>query len=582
MNVKQTFWQLMDKYHIDIPIIQRDYAQGRQDSKAEQIRVGFIQSLYHTVIDSTESQDLDFIYGSVQHDVLTLLDGQQRLTTLFLLHWYVAAGTNNLDNATYKLSRFNYKTRVSSREFVASLLSFGSDLDITECNGKISEAIIDAHWFFSVWRNDPTVQSMLTMLDEIHRVFYSALSGGKALWEKLVSEDNPPITFHFLEMKEFALTDELYIKMNARGRPLTEFENFKAWLQSYVDRNQNIRLTADFWELMDKNWTDVFWKLRAKGEYEVDNLFLSCFKSVALVNSALRMNSSQKQLETADDSWVIACRDNTFIPTQYYEDRYCFEDATLNLLGELLSLAHQLQLSEAGTVGAQVGKQCHSLFEGVLTKRTHQEQARFSALYLFVKKVSEDKHQVVGWDDVLLKELSDWLGLTTRLCLNVAYDITMNYVSSTHVLNGLMDKIDANNVLGSVACLESSDMRFFNENQRSEEILKAKLIVESPSWRERFVEYENHDYFFHQIGFLIQGAKQPDGRYDQHRFDTLASKASVLFDKKLLETPDFLLQRALLATGMYLVKPSHSNHSFCRSVTGNARYRYENWRRLFN
>ena len=38
------------------------------------------------------------------------------------------------------------------------------------------------------------------------------------------------ITFDYIDIKsdEFKLTDELYKKMNSRGKPLTSFENFKA------------------------------------------------------------------------------------------------------------------------------------------------------------------------------------------------------------------------------------------------------------------------------------------------------------------------------------------------------------------
>ncbi|CAH0529890.1 DUF262 domain-containing protein [Vibrio hippocampi] len=581
MSVKQTFWQLLDKYQIEIPIIQRDYAQGRNDSKAKQIREGFVKSLHSVVTDTNNSQDLDFIYGSVHNDTLTLLDGQQRLTTLFLLHWYIAAGCGCLANAEVKLQRFSYKTRVSSREFVDSLLLFGSEIDILNCEDTLSSAIIDSHWFFSVWRNDPTVQSMLTMLDEIHRVFIYELAGGKALWELLTSETNPPITFHFLEMKEFSLTDELYIKMNARGRPLTEFENFKAWLQSYVEERTDLQLTEGFWALMDKEWTDVFWKLRDSGEYEIDNLFLSCFKSVAQLNSALLLKPSQGNLESLDNVWLLACRDNAFIPTQAYKERHCFEGQTLNKIGMLLSLCHQLQLAPADSKLAKVWQQCHSIFVGVLRDRSLQNQARFSALYLFVQKVFEQDLVESSWSDELIDELSDWLSVTMRLSVNITYDITMNYVSSSHALNRIIESVEVTNVLASIATLDSSEWRFFNENQRSEEILKASLIVQDNAWRERFAKYENHRYFYHQIGFLLLGAKQEDGSYDADRFEELARKAAVLFED-YLETPDFLMQRALLTTGLYLVKPSHRNHSFCRNITGNARARYENWRRVFN
>ena len=40
--------------------------------------------------ESGETIKLDFIYGATHSGVMTPLDGQQRLTTLWLLHWFVA------------------------------------------------------------------------------------------------------------------------------------------------------------------------------------------------------------------------------------------------------------------------------------------------------------------------------------------------------------------------------------------------------------------------------------------------------------------------------------------------------------
>lgn len=60
------------------------------------------------------------------------LDGQQRLTTLFLLHWYLAQITPDQDlcdrllTALHRadgLARFTYETRSSSREFCDLLIS---------------------------------------------------------------------------------------------------------------------------------------------------------------------------------------------------------------------------------------------------------------------------------------------------------------------------------------------------------------------------------------------------------------------------------------------------------------------------
>lgn len=80
------FIELLSKFDkIEIPIIQRDYAQGR-DGK-EELRNNFLEALYNAVTTNNDIE-LDFVYGDVIQKVLRPLDGQQRLTTLFLLHWY--------------------------------------------------------------------------------------------------------------------------------------------------------------------------------------------------------------------------------------------------------------------------------------------------------------------------------------------------------------------------------------------------------------------------------------------------------------------------------------------------------------
>lgn len=88
---------------IVIPMIQRDYAQGRANGEIKRIRDDFPEALYKAVADDNLITS-DFVYGDIQKDdnnrnVMTPLDGQQRLTTLFLLHWYAAkhGGINDKD-----------------------------------------------------------------------------------------------------------------------------------------------------------------------------------------------------------------------------------------------------------------------------------------------------------------------------------------------------------------------------------------------------------------------------------------------------------------------------------------------------
>ena len=117
---------------IVIPIIQRDYAQGRKDSDVRRIRLRFLDSLKNAIANKPIT--LDFVYGDIDaNGVMTPLDGQQRLTTLFLLHWY-AAKSENISKEEYGfLSNFSYETRYSARDFCDLIVNFS--LAVYHCRG---------------------------------------------------------------------------------------------------------------------------------------------------------------------------------------------------------------------------------------------------------------------------------------------------------------------------------------------------------------------------------------------------------------------------------------------------------------
>lgn len=78
-----SFWELLNENSIKVPIIQRDYAQGRPEQSP--LRVRFLASL-KTALDTPQELTLDFVFGSVENGEFKPIDGQQRLTTLWLLH----------------------------------------------------------------------------------------------------------------------------------------------------------------------------------------------------------------------------------------------------------------------------------------------------------------------------------------------------------------------------------------------------------------------------------------------------------------------------------------------------------------
>lgn len=245
-----SLWQLFTDYKVEIPILQRDYAQGRVTGKVPQVRKRFLDRLCTALYEDSHPLELDFVYGYASQDMLFIpLDGQQRITTLFLLHWFLAVKEGQLDEVTTgKLRRFTYQTRHSSSVFCEKLAGFRPKLT----DRKLKEILTDESWFFSGWEDDPTVNGMLTMLNDIQEKF----GEGAPVWH-LLTGDTPKIVFHLLPMGELGLPDELYIKMNSRGKELTAFEYFKSRFSELLPADK----VVEFNTKIDQKWSDLFWNL---------------------------------------------------------------------------------------------------------------------------------------------------------------------------------------------------------------------------------------------------------------------------------------------------------------------------------
>lgn len=247
---------------IEIPLIQRDYAQGRDMPKVEDIRRRFVGALKKALINN-EPITLDFVYGEIDNNrTLIPLDGQQRLTTLFLLHWYIARREGVSEDKLAFLTKFSYATRYSAREFCKRLVSPDYQPDFNRF--RLSDEITDQNWMPLDWENDSTISAMLRMIDYIHVMFNNSCNN---LWPRL---EAGCISFYFLPIKQLGATDDLYIKMNSRGKPLTEFENVKAeWEASIRAISPSIMPQQDAEQLqhrieqkMDLDWTDLLWPYR--------------------------------------------------------------------------------------------------------------------------------------------------------------------------------------------------------------------------------------------------------------------------------------------------------------------------------
>ncbi len=558
-----SFKSLLAEYHLLIPIIQRDYAQGRDGSRTEQIRREIVADLKNALISDRDTPPLDLglVYGSLnEKKQLILIDGQQRLTTLYLLHWYLAqraALHQPIDCGL--LNKFTYETRVSSREFCAALVQPEHALNI---DIRPSEAIMDASWADHTWSYDPTVKSMLTMLDEIHLQFSDL--GHLQLWERLNS-DALAVKFQFLDMKKFSLNEDLYIKMNARGCPLTDFEKIKAWIE-YQAKKQNFNIELSDWNrAIDKEWTDLFWLWSSQDPVKMDSQFLSFLKNTALNFALLKIKPSELALQLPESKISANELINKVKSADYLANDYLvllFTEGTLNECFKLLNILSNLGIGQlkqdlSGCDFEFSKTKYHSdpspAFLADITSETPSAKNRllFHALAVFLK----ERKDSYNTDDLL-----QWMRIWRNLCSN-SPNLANNEVFTRAIKSISSLSAACAHPLQTFAADPERGIPGFSGYQITEEIRKARLMASNPQWITPLQTAENHDYFEGQITFLLE---MSNDNFDQ--FSGFSNAAIALFTEDHVQNDDDArFQRALLTKGDYFFHEPNKDVGYFKS-----------------
>ena len=246
MNNINNIKELLKEEELIIPEIQRDYVWGDNELVIKR----FINNIKN--MKDNEELDIGFFYSyKIYENFNALIDGQQRITTLILLSWYVG-----VDNT--KLNNFKFKVRENSNNFLEKLLEQKSD-EIPAIDGKkISDKIKNSIWYKRIWDNDPTVKSILNALDIIDK----ELDNEKENIKNKI--DN--IKFSCIEAGDRRLETE-YILLNKRGINLTNSEQLKAILTEDIE-NKN-----EWLEKWEKDWQDILWECKGNDIYNTDKIW---------------------------------------------------------------------------------------------------------------------------------------------------------------------------------------------------------------------------------------------------------------------------------------------------------------------
>lgn len=270
-NNSSYFKKLINDYIIYVPEFQRNYLQG--DDSKESIkdkRDRLLKDIFECIESQSKSIDLGFIYGRVEQSYKGKLfypyDGQQRLTTLYFLYLLIYFKYKKYDEINSIKEKLSYQTRISTNRFIESFLSWILDSkerdniynDFWNKDGKdLKGFIMSQDWFMMTeWNYDVSIINMLSIIVEIsERVKY--LGDITNIVNFIDKDENNPFQFDFIYVDDISKSDDLYIKINARGKALSPFENLKSDIDEYWSNEDKTKLDAEWteyvWNQLDEN-----------------------------------------------------------------------------------------------------------------------------------------------------------------------------------------------------------------------------------------------------------------------------------------------------------------------------------------
>lgn len=536
---------------VEIPMIQRDYAQGRvkeykgNDTIINDTGSKFLKSIFYALKDNAE-MELEFIYGSVEERPIQKshekeyayipLDGQQRLTTLFLLYWYLGMRELSIETEDWKahlglLKKFTYLTRTSSRIFCECICDYEKMESISLGDKKPSLLIENCPWYYKEYKKDPTVKAMLAMMDHIDMLYNIENSEGVEYLPRLEN-----LKFYAFPLNKYKLTEDLYIKMNARGKQLSGYENFKAdlinWMKSKTNpdrsrfnqdvtyRGREMKYYMAFAQKMDNEWTDIFWDAIKDNEDTessldgkvVDNMFMRFFIRFFFNQRILHL---QKTTDLPDE--VIS---NDEIVKYFYGDN-----------GNDFSVVYNNNDFEdkyKKCLSFEVIRKIEAFFDGIIGKLNIINREFLPLWQRGTKSKDESFYaQKISWQGRIVFQATlnyftqnvfeetsyfDWIKTVWNFVVDPTIRNIKDNIGTLKFIDDLSEHSD--NIIDWMSeTPEGSRLK----TQFAEEHIKAILVKKDPEWRQLLIEGEKHSLLKGRIMFLLSDNENTDkAKYKKH------------------------------------------------------------------
>lgn len=425
---------------IIIPDLQRDYCWGNTGytTDGKNLIEGFLDTLLRQFQEHHHGKlNMGLLYGYEEpENFVQLCDGQQRITTLFLLLGMLNKWSKENLFRRYLMSDYEYyeddhepylkyAIRETSLYFLSDLVYrfFAPDKNCDEtltsvCDIYNADSEKSCSWFYGEYQTDPSIMSMLSALKTIES------------FKSKIILDNPD---HIIDFGEF-LTDRLsfiyydmgnryngeetFVVINTTGEPLSATENLKPLVinaeinKPLIDNKFKIGEKSDL--TLPKAWEEIenwFWLNRDIEKFDTaDSGFNEFLRWVNLLSKFSQDNSKGENGNPTT---------NIFKEILKGEKQYAFpyEDISINEIIETFSAFtflyenYPAYIGNAGKGNSKPGQgetlsqaQCFIVLPLIeyIRKNNSSDPLNIKRLYEFlhnlsrIENVTKDINNVVG------------------------------------------------------------------------------------------------------------------------------------------------------------------------------------------
>ena len=254
------------------------------------------------------SSNIGFIYAyndSEYKDKYFLIDGQQRLTTMYLLIFAIYNLLKRKEDFkkyyfNQNILKLDYKVRDSSHDFLIDFITnISEDSDI--------EKLENQYWYFSKYDSDTTISS----IKENYKIIVNYFSNFNNLEDFKEYIENY-IEFWFFDTNISKQGEELYLSMNSRGESMQSNENLKALLLKDLDSIDKNSFGKK-WE----DWQHFFW-LNKGSNINADKGFNAFIRWMIIIEAFSKKSDNMNTIKKKEEKLKNILESENFV--KYIDD----------------------------------------------------------------------------------------------------------------------------------------------------------------------------------------------------------------------------------------------------------------------